>query len=76
MTKPTIAEELACNGCGKSEDQVLRVWTLKGCFVCNECVDMLTSVEASAKEQDAIDKQLMAQMSNATVLQLYRGDKE
>ena len=55
MAKNDIPKNVRCSFCGKSQDSVKKIVAGPGVFICDECVDLCTSIiEAEKYEEDEL----------------------
>ena len=62
MAKNDNPKNVRCSFCGKSQDSVKKIVAGPGVFICDECVDLCTSIIEAEKyeedEQSQIDEEL------------------
>ena len=44
MAKSDIPKNVRCSFCGKSQDHVKKIVAGPGVYICDECVDLCTSI--------------------------------
>ena len=53
MTKNDTPKSVRCSFCGKAQENVRRIVAGPGVYICDECVDLCTSIiEAEGYEED------------------------
>ena len=56
MAKSSMPRNVRCSFCGKTQDSVRRIVAGPGVYICDECIDLCSSIIEAEDFFDAVDK--------------------